>query len=59
MSLDVEIDSFTYALEITLIMAFGYFLLICFWPPYFKTINIHNTFLKINHGIAVAVLAIY
>lgn len=59
MSLDVEIDSFTLALEITIIMTLGYFVCICYWPPYFKIVNIHNTFLKINHSIAVAVLVIY
>lgn len=37
----------------------GYCALIWFWSPYFKVVNIHNTFLKINHIIAAIILIFY
>jgi hypothetical protein len=59
MSLDVEIESFTLALEIAILATMGYCALVWFWPPYFKIVNIHNTFLRINHTIVPIVLIFY
>lgn len=58
MTLGALIDGFDLSLEIVLGLTVGYFILVCVWRPYHESINIHNHFLKLNHGVVAVYLAI-
>ena len=58
MLIGVLVKGFEFSLDFTLGLSTIYFIFIICWKPYYPTINIHNNFLKLNHGTVVLLLVI-
>lgn len=54
----VMFEEFKYKLEFMIGLTGSYFVLIIFWRPYHKAVNLHNLFLILNHGTVVVFFVI-
>jgi hypothetical protein len=53
MVLSIFVKEFHFTLETILLLNIVYFGIIWKWGPYNKTIDVHNKFLRLNHGTVV------
>jgi hypothetical protein len=56
MVLEIFLSQFGYVLEIMLGLGLAYFILIWKWSPYNEAIDVHNKFLRLNHGALAFIL---